>query len=468
MLKQINIDQQDALVFLPGVKLFIKLDNHIIGDIAERMSMHRYEAGEKLIGKDEAGEFMLIIKQGKVKVSLEDRDVKLGRGDVLGEIALLSGTPSKADVIAQTDAEALALHRDDFQILMEQHTELATVMTDLMKSRMFGANGINRLGKYRILSQLGEGGMSVVYNAKDTVLGREVAIKMLKYEIASRADFKKRFKQEAVTIAKLTHPNILHVIETIDDYSTSFIVMEKLDGYDLKYYLQEQGVFSGKQTCDIISQLAQALEYAGNRHNGGIIHRDIKPANIVLDYQGNVKLMDFGIATTSEQCNKNFEGTILYTAPEVLQKKTFDYRIDIYALAVTAYAMLTGKTPFRAPSMLGIMQKTINEEAKDIRTLVPDVPEGLAEFINRALIKDPDQRISDWSEIQSLLASGKGYKVDLLANTEMDMAVVLKFKTAGIDTGLLLKELHQVLKLHHASYDMEVVERDSEELDFTL
>ena len=85
---------------------------------------------------------------------------------------------------------------------------------------------------------------------------------MLKYEIASKTDFKKRFKQEAVTIAKLTHPNILHVIETIDDYSTSFIIMEKLDGYDLKYYLQEQGVFNGKQTCDIISQLALALEYA--------------------------------------------------------------------------------------------------------------------------------------------------------------------------------------------------------------
>ncbi|MBE9559656.1 MAG: protein kinase [Proteobacteria bacterium] len=468
MLKQVNIDQEDALIFLPGVKLFIKLDNRIIGDIAKRMSLHRYESGEHLIKQGEPGEYMLIIKQGKVRVSLQDKDIDLGKGDVLGEIALLSGTPSKADVIAQTDTEALALYRDDFQALMELHTELATVMTNLMKSRMFGSDGINRLGKYKILSQLGEGGMSIVYNALDTVLGREVAIKMLKYEIASKKDFKKRFKQEAVTIANLTHPNILHVIETIDDYSTSFIVMEKLDGYDLKYYLQEQGVFNGKQTCDIISQLALALEYAGNKHNGGIIHRDIKPANIVLDYQGNVKLMDFGIATTSDDANKNFEGTILYTAPEVLQKKSFDYRIDIYALAITAYAMLTGKTPFRAPTMLGIAQKTINDEPEDIKTLVPDVPDGLAEFIKRALIKDPKQRISSWNEIQKLLASGKGHKVDLLANTEMDMAVVVKFKTAGIDTDLLMRELHQVLKVHHASYDLEVVERDNPELDFTL
>lgn len=468
MLKQVNINQEDALIFLPGVKLFIKLENRIISDITKRMSMHRYEAGERLIRRGEPGEYMLIIKQGKVKVSLEDRDIELGKGDVIGEIALLSGTPSKADVIAQTDTEALALYRDDFQALMEQHTELATVMTNLMKSRMFGSGGINRLGKYKILSQLGEGGMSIVYNALDTVLGREVAIKMLKYEIASKTDFKKRFKQEAITIAKLTHPNILHVIETIDDYSTSFIVMEKLDGYDLKYYLQEQGVFSGKQTCEIISQLAQALEYAGNKHNGGIIHRDIKPANIVLDYQGNVKLMDFGIATTSDDANKNFEGTILYTAPEVLQKKSFDYRIDIYALAITAYAMLTGKTPFRAPTMLGIAQKTINDEPADIKALVPDVPDGLAEFIKRALVKDPKKRISSWNEIQKLLAAGKGHKVDLLVNTEMDMAVVVKLKTAGIDTELLVKELHQVLKVHHASYDLEIVERENAELDFTL
>lgn len=468
MQKQINIDIEDALVFLPGIKLFIKLDNNIISDIAKRMSMHRYDAGEHLIRQGVPGEYMLIIKKGKVKVGLEEKDIALGKGDVIGEIALLSGTPSKADVVAQTDTEALALYRDDFQVLMEKHNDLATVTTNLMKSRMFGSDGINRLGKYKILSQLGEGGMSIVYNGLDTVLGREVAIKMLKYEIASKTDFKKRFKQEAVTIAKLTHPNILHVIETIDDYSTSFIIMEKLDGYDLKYYLQEQGVFNGRQTCNIISQLALALEYAGNKDNGGIIHRDIKPANIVLDYQGNVKLMDFGIATTSSEANKSFEGTILYTAPEVLRKQPFDYRIDIYALAVTAYAMLTGKTPFRAPTLLGIVEKTIKQEAADIKTLVADIPDGLAEFIRRGLIKDPNKRISSWSEIQALLAPGKGGEVDLLANTDMDMAVVVKLKTSAIDTELLIKEIHQVLKMHHASYELETVEKESVDLDFTL
>lgn len=468
MLKKINIDQQDALVFLPGIRLFINLDSQIIVDISKHMCEHFYEAGEHMIKEGEPGEYMLIIREGKVRVDLGDRHIELGKGEVLGEIALLSGTASKADVHALGDTRALALYRDEFLQLMEQHDELATVMTDLMKQRMFGKNGINKLGKYRLQSQLGEGGMSIVYGALDTVLGREVAIKMLKYEIAAKTDFQKRFKQEAVTIAKLTHPNILHVIETIDDYSTEFIVMEKLDGYDLKYYMQEQGLFSGKQTCNILSQLALALEFAGNEQNGGIIHRDIKPANIVLDYQGNVKLMDFGIATTSSESNKNFEGTILYTAPEVLLRQPFDYRIDIWSLAVTAFTMLTGKNPFMAPNALAIIDAIKNRKAPDIHTLVEDIPEGLAEFISRGMIKDPNKRISSWSEIQALLAPGKGDAGDLLVNSGMDMAVIVKLKTQAVDTDQLVRDIEQVMQVHHADYELEVIEKESMDIDFTL
>lgn len=468
MLKEATIDTESALIFLPGVKLFIDLDNKIISSMAERMSLLRFDAGEQLIKQGEPGQYMLLIKQGKVKVSLDQRDVVLGKGDVIGEMALLSGKPSKADVVAQTATEALALYRDDFQVLMSEHTELTTVMTNLMKSRMFGREGINRLGKYKILSQLGEGGMSIVYNALDTVLGREVAIKMLKYEIAAQADFKQRFKQEAVTIAQLKHPNILHVIETIEDYSTEFIVMEKLDGYDLKYFIEQQGVFSSEQTCDIISQVAMALEYASNPRNGGIIHRDIKLANIVLDDQGHVKLMDFGIAMTNGEVPQNYEGTLLYMAPEVLQRKSFDYRIDIYALGITAFAMLTGKTPFMPSNMDTVIAQHIQEPPPDIEAIVPDIPEGLAEFIRRALIKDPKQRISSWHEIQTLMASGKGSGLDLLANTGMDMAVIVKLKTDGIDTKLLIKEINQVLNIHHARFELETVVKESPELDFTL
>jgi len=468
MFKSVTIDIDSALIFLPGVKLFFDLDNKIVTNMAKRMCMLRYDAGEHMIRKGEAVEHMLVIKTGKVTVSLDDLDVSLGKGDVLGEIALLSGKPAKANVIAETETEVLALYRDDFEALMAENTEFAKVMTGLMKSRMFGSKGINRLGKYKILSQLGEGGMSIVYNALDTVLGREVAIKMLKYEIASQPGFKKRFTQEAMTIAQLKHPNILHVIETIEDYSTEFIVMEKLDGYDLKYFLQHQGVFSGEQTCDIISQVAMALEHAGTQRNGGIIHRDIKLANIVLDDQGHVKLMDFGIAMIDGVKPDNYEGTLLYMAPEALQRKPFDYRVDIYALGITAFAMLTGNPPFMASKMDAVVAQHLGEQPPDIATLVPGIPDGLAEFIKLALVKDPEQRISNWHEIQTLLRSGIGNSVDLLANTDMDMAVVIKLKTSGIDTDLLIREIHQVLKVHHADYEVETIDRESPDLDFTL
>lgn len=468
MLKEETLDPESALVFLPGVKLFFELDNKIIMSMAQRMCLLRFEAGERMIREGEPGQYMLLIKQGKARVTLDQKTIELGRGDVVGEMSLLSGKPSKANVVAVTDVEALALYRDDFQKLMSEHRALAGVMTKLMKSRMFGPDGINRLGKYRILGKLGEGGMSVVYNALDTILGREVAIKMLKYEIAAKTDFKQRFRQEAITIANLKHPNILHVIETIEDYSTEFIVMEKLDGYDLKYYLQHQGVFDGEQTCKIISQVAMALEYAGNQRNGGIIHRDIKLANIVLDDWGHVKLTDFGIAITSGKVTDNFEGTLAYMAPEVLQRKPYDYRIDIYALGVTAYAMLTGKPAFTAPDMETLIAKQISEAPPDIEKVVPGIPPGLAEFIRRALKKDPDQRISSWSEIQALLSSGITGSEDLLAGTDMDMAVIVKFKTTAIDTDLLLREIEQVLKVHHATYEMETVTREKPDLDFTL
>lgn len=468
MQKVDTLDTESALVFLPGVKLFFNLDNTIISQMAQRMSLLSFDAGECMIREGESGRYMLLIRQGRARVRLDEQEVELGKGEIIGEMSLLSGKPSKANVTAMTPVEALALYRDDFQALMAEHRALAAVMTGLMKSRMFGPHGINRVGKYRILNKLGEGGMSVVYNAIDTVLGREVAIKMLKYEIASKPDFKQRFRQEAITIANLKHPNILHVIESIEDYSTEFIVMEKLDGYDLKYYLKHQGVFDADQTCNIIGQVAMALEYAGNQRNGGIIHRDIKLANIVLDEWSHVKLTDFGIAITSGRVTDSFEGTLSYMAPEILQRKPYDYRIDIYALGITAYAMLTGKPPFRAPDIETLIARQIADKPPDIEKKVPDIPRGLAEFIHRALEKNPDERISSWSEILALLSSCRTGSEDLLAGSDMDMAVIVRFKTKAINTELLLREIEQVLKMHHASYEMETVMKEKADVDITL
>ncbi|MFC1589568.1 protein kinase [Pseudomonadota bacterium] len=463
-----NIDIDSAMLFLSSVDLFINLDSKIIKNMAERMSTGSYDPGDYLIRRGNPGQHMMLIKQGQVSVMLKGRGVALEKGDVIGEMSLISGRPSKADVIARTPTEVFILESNDFQALMSEYAELATVMNGLMKSRFSAGDEIHILGKYRILNQLGEGGTSIVYNAFDTELEREVAIKMLKYEIATSEDFKRRFRQEAKIIARLKHPNILHVIETIQDYSTEFIVIEKLDGYELNDYLKQQGVFSSKQTCEILYQVALALEHANSDASGGIIHRDVKLSNIVLDDRGHVKLMDFGIATTNENASEHYEGTVLYMAPELLQNKPIDHRVDIYALGITAYAMLTGKTPFTASSVEKIIENHLTKEPAKIEDLIPDIHAGLAEFIHRALVKNPEDRISSWHEIAALLNPNKSSGFELEASSEMDMAIIIKMKTSNIDKDEIIREFRWTLDRHGADYEIETAKKETQILDIDL
>ena len=470
MIKNKNIDIDAAIAFLSNIEIFHHLDVKIIDNMVGRMSISKYAAGDYLIHKGNPGQHMLLIKQGNVSVILENKEISLGEGSVLGEMALLSGKPSKADVIAQTDTETFVLERFDFQILMSKHTALAAVMTRLMKNRLSSDSdthksskrlslddGIQTLGKYSLLGQLGEGSTSIVYNAFDTELEREVAIKMLKYEIATSEDFKRRFKREAKIIARLKHPNILHVIETIQAYSTEFIVMEKLDGYDLNYHLKNKGLFSGERTRNILYQLALALGHANTELSCGIIHRDVKLSNIVLNDSDNVKLMDFGISTTNENASEHYEGTVLYMSPELLRQKSIDHRVDIYALGITAFAMLTGKTPFSSSNIKIIIANHLKNEPPNIEEIIPDIPAGLAEFIHRSLIKDPAKRISSWQEIQSLLAPRKSDQFKLEASSEMDMAIVIKMKDNAIDKDALLREIRWTLDRYRADYEIETI-----------
>lgn len=468
MIKEDNVDVDAVKVFLPGVEIFLDLESKIIDDMAGRMSLFRFEIGEHLIDKGKPGQYMLLLKQGQVKVELGDTDIYLRKGSVVGEMALLSGKPSKANVIAETETEAFVLYRDDFQELMARYTKLASVMTLLMKSRISEEKGIQSIGKYQILGKLGEGGMAVVYNAFDNDLEREVAIKMLKYEVAMAKDFKERFRREAKIIARLSHPNIIHIIETIEDYSTEFIVMEKLEGYDLNYYLKHQGAFGVTQTCEILSQVAMALAHAGDEGNGGIIHRDVKLSNIFLDDSGHVKLMDFGIASTKEDASDHYDGTVLYMAPELLQGEAIDHRVDIYALGITAYAMLAGRMPFRSDDINNLIEQQIKMQPPAIENYVSDIPHGLLEFINRALIKDPDKRISDWYEIKALLDSGRGGDIKLDIASDRDLAIVIKMKSEGVDMAELLSEIEMALNNKAITYEIETIRKERVDLDFNF
>ncbi|WDC84047.1 protein kinase [Caloramator sp. mosi_1] len=201
-------------------------------------------------------------------------------------------------------------------------------------------------GRYIIVEQIGEGGMAVVYKAKDQLLNRYVAVKVLKQEFTQDEDFVKKFKRESIAAASLTHPNIVSIFDVGEQDNIYYIVMEYIKGQTLKEYIKSNGKIGYKRVLDIILQIAMALE---NAHKNGVVHRDIKPHNIVVTEEGTIKVTDFGIArasTVATVTNTNkVLGSVHYLSPEQAKGGFSDHRTDIYSLGVVMYEMLTGRLP---------------------------------------------------------------------------------------------------------------------------
>jgi serine/threonine protein kinase len=422
-------DLDDTSLFLSGIEVFSELDEEVIYDIAKKLESQFYVKGQYLITKGEVGDQLFIIKEGRVLVELGKDSVTLNRGTIVGEISLISGEARLADVLVTSDAtEVYSLSCVSFNELMGRHKSLATAMTELMQSRIEQSSKLGVIGKYKVLNKLGEGAMATVYCAYDTVLDRNVAIKMLNFEVATRPEFKQRFKREALIIAKLNHPNIMQIIEVIEAYSTNFIVMEKVEGHDLNYYLKKHGAFSVEQTRSIISQVALALEHAHQQDGSGIVHRDVKPSNIILEKNGNVKLMDFGIAGSPKELIDNMGGTANYMAPEIIQGHSFDGLVDIYALGITAFVLLTGEPPFKSSELTELLCQQVNEPIPDIRKLRKDIPANLVEFIHRAMEKDPSRRISSWEKIHSLVKPQFSRPIDTRRLEKNEAEIVVRVR----------------------------------------
>ncbi len=275
---------------------------------------------------------------------------------------------------------------------------------------MLDQGGVEKpmLGRYEVEKELGKGAMGIVYLGKDPKISRVVAIKTMalaqEFEEDELDEVKERFFREAETAGRLNHPYIVTIYDAGEEHDLAYIAMEFLKGHDLARYCKPDNLLEVKRVISIVQRAAEGLDFA---HQQNVVHRDIKPANIMYEPESDtLKITDFGIARITDS-SKTKTGMVLgtpsYMSPEQLAGKKVDGRSDLFSLGVMLYQMLSGSLPFKADSMASLMFKITNEEAPDIRSIRPEIPEALAEVINRALTKDADQRYQTGAEFADAL-----------------------------------------------------------------
>jgi serine/threonine-protein kinase len=260
------------------------------------------------------------------------------------------------------------------------------------------------VGDYKIEQKLGEGGMGEVFRGVDLMLEREVAIKFLRPELASQPQVVERFRSEAVTLAKLNHPNIATLYRFVRQGDSFFMALEFVRGVTLDHIIQHNGAIPVDQAVPIFCQVLDGIQHA---HDFGIIHRDIKPANMMRTEKGTLKVLDFGIArilgTARMTRQGNIIGTIEYMSPEQVRGMDTDERSDIYSLGMLLYEMLTGRCPFDMQNEFELMKAQIEHYPVPPRQLNPAIPEVVEQAIWRSIQKDPVQRFQSASDFRAFL-----------------------------------------------------------------
>ncbi|MFC1610952.1 serine/threonine protein kinase [Myxococcota bacterium] len=252
---------------------------------------------------------------------------------------------------------------------------------------------VKKVGSYTVLSEIGAGGMAVIYRAEQPSLGRLVAIKELRKELATDKSIITRFEREAMSVAALAHQNIVHIYDFITRGESMFIVMEYVEGIDLYDLMNRVERIPPNIAAIIALQAARALEYA---HYRGVVHRDFKPSNLMITKEGEVKLMDFGIARDEAFDDLTRPGTALgtpaYMSPEQIMGERVDFRSDVFSFGIVLYQMLTGQKPFADDDTKSVLHRILNEPYNRPRRLFPDIPVKLQRIVKKCMEKRPERR----------------------------------------------------------------------------
>lgn len=292
----------------------------------------------------------------------------------------------------------------------------------------------NVVGNYKVIDKIGEGGMGAVYKGVDLMLEREVAIKVLKPELASQPQVVERFRSEAVTLAKLNHPNIATLYNFFRQGDDFFMVLEFVNGTPLEKIIEAHGVMTCEQAIPLFCQMLEGIDHA---HSFGIIHRDIKPANMMMTQSGLLKVLDFGIARALGSARMtragHLIGTIEYMSPEQVRGMDTDARSDIYALGMVLYEMLTGRVPFASDSEFELMRAQVEQLPTPPREFAPNIPEEVEWAILCATEKDPDKRFQTAGafggaivdSVNTAIAAGALSQIEMRSPTSRLTATVL-------------------------------------------
>ncbi len=371
--------------------------------LLQAMKIQKLNEGDRLITQGDEGDSIYIIRDGRCSVSMEVNGLThimgaLGPGNIVGEMAYLTGERRNANVDAETDLEVGRISILDFERICGSSSKFRDYLTKIVSERLSTAllTSDRMIGKYLIENPVGVGGFSIVYKGKHSQLNLPVAIKMIKHQITMDPEVMEQLRNEAVTVALLNHENVLKVYDVEELYKTFFFIMEYVEGDNLHFLLDNQVKLTLKEKVDIFLQICAGIAHA---HEHGIIHRDIKPGNILIRDDSTVKIVDFGLACAPGTREELVKGTAYYLAPEQIRRRPVTERTDIYSLGMLGFELFTGQRACPEEATNDALAWHLEQDVKDPRILAPELSEEIANILIKSSRRIPDARYASVEQI---------------------------------------------------------------------